>query len=114
MPCTDGSSVPAPTQYSRGRGGRWTTTVTARAGLPEAAGVLRRRGTGSAAEVGNWGRTAEEEEDGGVAVARERLEVSCWAGHAFFFLFLPVSIVQPIARMSEHFLFFSFPAIVCE
>ena len=49
--------------------------------MPEAAGVLRRRGTGSAAEVGNWGRTAEEE-DGGVAVGRERLEVSGWAGHA--------------------------------
>ena len=30
---------------------------------------------------GNWSRTAEEE-DGGVAVGRERLEVSGWAGHA--------------------------------
>ena len=29
---------------------------------------------------GNWSRTAEE--DGGVAVGRERLEVSGWAGHA--------------------------------
>ena len=34
---------------------------------------------------GNWSRTAEEE-DGGVAVGRERLEVSGWAGHAFIFL----------------------------
>jgi hypothetical protein len=55
-----------------------------------------------------WGTGAEPQKKRSVAWplrVSECLEVSCWAGHAFFFL--PVSTVQPIARMSEHFLFFS-------